>query len=137
MIVNSLFRDGDMLVLRFSVKCLAAPAGGNCDGILNLAGDNGIPPFPGYKAQGGMTLRTPAAICLQDASGTDYAPVYTPQNGQPVTAETNQFIGTASFPLWAYYPAPPPSVTSMTVVMPNALSKIPGVPISNALPAPP
>jgi OOP family OmpA-OmpF porin len=132
--VASLFRDGDMLVMRFSVKCLAAPSGSSCDGILNLAGDNSIPPFPGFKAQGGMTLRTPAAIYLQDANGTDYIPVYTPSNGQPVTAQTNQFIGTSSFPLWAYYPAPPPSVTSMTVVMPNDLSTIPDVPISNSAP---
>lgn len=133
---DSLFREGDMLVMRFGVKCLAEHGSTiGCDGILNLAGDNSIPPFPGYKAQGGMTLRTPAAIYLEDSTGTQYIPVYTPENGQPLTAQTNQYIGSSSFPLWAYYPAPPSSVTAVTVVMPNGLAKIPGVPISASAPA--
>lgn len=133
--VDSLFRAGDMLVLRFGVKCTAVVGSNSgCDGILNLAADNSIPPFPAYKAPGSETLRSVAGVYLQDSSGDDYIPVYTPSNGQPVTAQVNQNIGTDPFPLWAYYPAPPPSVSSMTVVMPNGLAKIPDVPIADSAP---
>jgi outer membrane protein OmpA-like peptidoglycan-associated protein len=131
---EALFRTGDLLVLRFNVKCEAATGSNNCDGIVNFAGDNSIPPFPGYKAQGGMTLRALGNVYLQDTDGNDYIPVYTPVNGQPVTAQTNQFIGGSPFPLWAYYPAPPPSVTSMTVVLPGGQAKISDVPISDSAP---
>ncbi len=132
--VDALFRAGDMVVLRFNVKCEHATGSSNCDGIVNFAGDNSIPPFPGYKAQGGMTLRALGNVYLQDTDGNDYIPVYTPVNGQPVTAQVNQFIGGSPFPLWAYYPAPPPSVTSMTVVLPGGQAKISDVPISNSAP---
>jgi outer membrane protein OmpA-like peptidoglycan-associated protein len=131
---DALFRTGDMVVLRFNVKCVSATGSNNCDGITNFAGDQSIPPFPGYKAQGGMTLRALGNVYLQDSAGNDYIPVYTPVNGQPVTAQTNQFIGGSPFPLWAYYPAPPPSVTSMTVVLPGGQGKIADVPISDSPP---
>jgi outer membrane protein OmpA-like peptidoglycan-associated protein len=131
---DALFRTGDMLVLRFSLKCLSVTGSNTCDGIVNLAGDNSIPPFPGYKAQGGMTLRALGNVYLRDTDGNDYIPVYTPVNGQPATAQVNQFIGGSPFPLWAYYPAPPPSVTSMTVVLPGGQAKIADVPISDSAP---
>jgi outer membrane protein OmpA-like peptidoglycan-associated protein len=130
----ALFRTGDMLVLRFNVKCESVTGSNTCDGITNFAGDQSIPPFPGYKAQGGMTLRALGNVYLQDTDGNDYIPVYTPVNGQPVTAQVNQFIGGSPFPLWAYYPAPPPSVTSMTVVLPGGQAKLADVPISDSPP---
>jgi hypothetical protein len=73
-------------------------------------------------------------VYLQDADGNDYIPAYTPVNNQPVTAQVNQFIGGSPFPLWAYYPAPPPSVTSMTVVLPGGQGKLADVPISDSPP---
>jgi hypothetical protein len=116
------------------VKCESVTGSNTCDGITNFAGDQSIPPFPGYKAQGGMTLRALGNVYLQDTDGNDYIPVYTPVNGQPVTAQVNQFIGGSPFPLWAYYPAPPPSVTSMTVVLPGGQAKLADVPISDSPP---
>jgi outer membrane protein OmpA-like peptidoglycan-associated protein len=132
--VNSLFRDGNMLVLRFSVKCLAqtGPSVG-CDGILNLGGDTSTPPFPAYKGQAGTTYRSVGGIYLQDSGGTDYIPVYTQTAKSIVAVETNQLIGATPFPLWAYYPAPPRSVTSMTVVFPTGV-KLAGIPIADTAP---
>lgn len=128
--VDSLFRDGGMVVLRFNVKCLAEKGSSvGCDGILNLGGDTSIPPFPAYQSQAGATYRSVAGIYLQDSTGTDYIPVYAQANQDPVAAQTNQFIGSTPFPLWAYYPAPPASVSSMIVVFPTGV-KVPDVPIS-------
>jgi hypothetical protein len=70
---------------------------------------------------------------LADSGGDDYIPVYTEQDKSQVAAQTNQFIGSTPFPLWAYYPAPPASVTSMSVLLPTGV-KVQGVPISNSAP---
>lgn len=133
--VDSLFREGDTLVLRFNIKCLAETGSAiGCDGILNLGGDTEIPPYPAYKSQGaGATFRTVAGIYLQDPAGSDYIPVYTVGQKNPLSVATNQYIGTVPFPLWAYYPAPPASVSAMTVVFPTGV-KVPDVPISATAP---
>jgi outer membrane protein OmpA-like peptidoglycan-associated protein len=130
---GSLFRDGDMVVLRFTARCLNPPSSG-CDGILNLSGTTSIPPSPGYQNSLGVTYRTVSGAYLQDASGTDYIPVYDQPGTNPVAAETNQEIGSSPFSLWAYYPAPPQSVTSMSVVLPGGSAKIADVPISASAP---
>lgn len=130
---DSLFRDGDMAVLRFSARCLNPPSSG-CDGILNLGGTTSIPPSPGYQNSFGVTYKTVGGVYLQDASGTDYITVYDQPGTNPVAAETNPEIGSSPFSLWAYYPAPPPSVTSVSVVLPGGSAKIADVPISASAP---
>jgi outer membrane protein OmpA-like peptidoglycan-associated protein len=131
--VDSLFRDGDMLVLRFSVKCLAETGSSvGCDGILNLDADTSIPPYPAYVTGSGP-YRSVGGVYLQDSSGSDYIPVYTAAAKNIAAVQTNQFIGSTPFPLWAYYPAPPASVSAMTVVFPTGV-KVPDVPISDSAP---
>ena len=134
--VDSLFRDGDMLVLRFSTKCLSETGSAiGCDAIIALGGDTEIPPYPDYKSQGAnAAYRTVAGIYLQDPTGSDYIPAYTVGQKNPLSVQTNQYIGSVPFPLWAYYPAPPASVTAMTVVFPTG-AKVPDVPISDSAPA--
>jgi outer membrane protein OmpA-like peptidoglycan-associated protein len=134
--IGSLFRDADMAVLRLSVNCLKVTgnSGLPCDGIENLGGDNSIPPSPGYKSIDGLTYRTVSGFYLQDASGNDYVPVYARSSGDPVTAETNQYIGTTPFSLWVYFPAPPATDSSVTVFAPGGLAKVAGVPISASAP---
>jgi outer membrane protein OmpA-like peptidoglycan-associated protein len=133
--VDSLFRDGDMVVLRFSTKCLAETGSAiGCDGILNLGGDTEIPPYPDYKSQGaGAAYRTVAGIYLQDPNGSDYIAVYTAGQKNPLSVSTNQYLGDVPFPMWAYYPAPPASVSAMTVVFPTGV-KVADVPISDSPP---
>lgn len=131
--VDSLFRDGGMVVLRFSVKCLAETGSAiGCDGILNLNGDTSIPPYPAYVTDSGP-YRSVGGVYLQDSSGNDYIPVYSAAAKSIVAVQTNQYIGTVPFPLWAYYPAPPASVSAMTVVFPTGV-KVPDVPISDSAP---
>lgn len=133
---DSIFRVGDMAVLRFNVRCLKVVdnSGLPCDGIENLGGTSTIPPVPGYESTNGLTYRTAAGFYLQDAAGNEYIPAYAQAGGAPVTVQTSQYIGSDPDPLWAYFPAPPASVTSLSVVMPGGSAKIADVPISSTPP---
>ena len=135
--VNSLFRDGDMAVLRLDVECLDVVnnSGLPCDGIENLGGSSTIPPTPGFQSTNSLTYRTAGGFYLQDSSGNDYIPVYASAGGAPMTAEISQYIGSTPWSVWVYFPAPPPSVTSVSVVMPGGSARIADVPISASPPA--
>ncbi|HEY1515198.1 MAG TPA: hypothetical protein VGF91_02185, partial [Solirubrobacteraceae bacterium] len=52
-----------------------------------------------------------------------------------MTAETSQYIGDTPSALWVYFPAPPTSVTSVSLVMPGGSAKIADVPIAGSAPA--
>ena len=133
---DSIFRVGDMAVLRFKVRCLKVVdnSGLPCDGIENLGGTSTIPPVPGSESTNGLTFRTAAGFYLQDSAGNEYIPAYAQTGGAPVTVQTSQYIGDSPDPLWAYFPAPPASVTSLSVVMPGGSVKIANVQIAAAPP---
>jgi outer membrane protein OmpA-like peptidoglycan-associated protein len=137
---SSLYRVGNLVALRFTLKCLATsdPSSG-CDDEDFMGDPRTVPPLtlnqlitatlvPGaaYNHAGGIYLTNPA-------TREDYNPVGAGDEVLAAALDANDF-GKQSTALWAYFPAPPASATSMTVVMPGGRARIANVPIA---PSPP
>ncbi len=128
-----LYRTGNLAVLELSATCQNADSSNGCDGEFDLTGTPTAPPVPaetsGYPG-GEAELDSASGIYLTDpATGSEYVPVYS-SSGVPLTADVEAFmpVGTTQ-PLWVYFPAPPPSVSSLNVVLP-AGPTIAGMPVS-------
>ena len=137
--VNDLFRESDLIVLRATVTCAGssgASGGHTCDGETDLAGTATVPPQLGttssaeYNSLSGFYLRDPA-------TGTEYIPLQD-SDGRPLTAGTSVYMGVGdAYPGWVYFPAPPSSVSALTVVAPGGSANVADVPISPSPPAQP
>jgi outer membrane protein OmpA-like peptidoglycan-associated protein len=138
--IASLYRIGNLLALRFTAQCLSSTDQNGCDsdqGIGDFAATTTVvPPLPlggngttnqgVYHHAGGVYLIDPGSGLYYNAVGAGPA---------VLTAELNSgSFGTLPYPLWSYFPAPPASVTSITVALPGGDVTIPNVPIS---PGPP
>jgi outer membrane protein OmpA-like peptidoglycan-associated protein len=118
-----LFRTGNLAVLELSATCVSATSSDGCDGEFDLTGTPTAPPisaetggYPGGEAE----LDSASGVYLEDpATGTEYIPLYN-SDGVPLTADVEPYMPTGTTqPLWVYFPAPPQSVTSLTIVLPT------------------
>jgi hypothetical protein len=130
---DRLFRTGNLAVLEFTATCRNATSSLGCDTEFDLTGTPTAPPISaeagGYPG-GSAELDSPSGIYLEDpATGTEYIPLYN-ADGVPLTADLEAYMspGTTQ-PLWIYFPAPPASVTSLSIVL-AAGPTISGMPVS-------
>jgi outer membrane protein OmpA-like peptidoglycan-associated protein len=134
---EGLYRVGDLLVLHLTDQCQASSG---CDGITEFAGDETVVPPLSSLFTGSLSntsLGKTAAIYLRDpATGDEYVAAYNHNNDTDQNPLTATVGGSSSvtLPLWAYYPAPPASVTALDVVMPAGHGTISGVPITDGPP---
>lgn len=132
--VGSLVREGSLLVLKLNVLCAQAKSGHSCFTLSDLAGIATVPPLPLFGSEARsydpQALFTISGYYLSDpATGAEYIPVHR-TDGVPLTGDlgTSTQVGD-SYQVWAYFPAPPPSTTSLTLVDPRG-GRLNGVPIS-------
>lgn len=136
----TLFREGNLLVLRMSLSCLGTrPAGSACSSQLDLASLPTVPPISLVNVSNTdfTSYFTPSSFSLLDpAAGRQYIPLHSADR-YPLTGrlETPSLGLGQSYQLWAYFPAPPTSASSMTLVTPSG-AQLAGVPISSSPPAP-
>jgi len=132
--VSSLVRESDLLVLKMTIGCVSSSGGSaaNCDGETDLAGTHTVPPLTGGNAPGSDDFNSISGFYLFDPStGSEYIPLRDTDN-QPLVAGVNDFLHPgASYPVWAYYPAPPQSVSSLTVELPGGAPSVSAVAISS------
>lgn len=136
--VEDAFRESDLLVVRMQLDCTSVTgelAGKSCDDETELEGSNTVPPQPQsidsneYNSISGFYL-------LDPASGTEYIPVHD-ANVVPLTSGVNSNVQVgADYPQFIYFPAPPSSVSTVTLVAPGGAAKL-AVPISASPPAQP
>jgi len=135
--VNRLTRSGPFAVLELTVRCQTSTATGtkpaSCKTINDLGASNSVPPTPIDQDVSGVTIgqHRVNAIYLADSTGNDYVAVRD-INDDPLTAIVGtDIVVDDSHPLWIYFPAPPASTTSMTVVLPGDAARVTGVPITD------
>lgn len=119
-------------MLRMSATCTTASqdngSGPNdsCGGEFDFGGTDTVPP-----SREGGALDTPSGVYLTDPSAQQTYIVVHDTTGQPLTAATNpQWKVGDTYPLWLYFPAPPPSLRSITVELPGEAATLPSVPIT-------
>jgi outer membrane protein OmpA-like peptidoglycan-associated protein len=139
--VDHLYREGNLVVADYSAKCLAS-YGNGCNFKTDFTaespsqGSTDVPPIPvsatsipGFDAPYGSS----DAVYLEDSSGTIYNPVQDNANlnSSPAVANTDS-LGSSEGPkpfesLWAYFPAPPANITTVSFVLPGGKVRIGGV----------
>ncbi len=136
--VDRIFRSGDLAVLQLTVGCTSATAIGqtssSCASELDFAGTLTAPPIALNVAAKNsnliyQTANTLSGIYLRDAGGTDYTPVHDTDK-IPLTATVLNLHAGSGYPVWVYFPAPAPSVSSVTVLLPGGKQGINQVPIT-------
>jgi len=137
--VDDAFRESDLLVMRMQLDCTSVTgelAGNSCDDETDLEGSNTVPPQP-QSIDSNEFNSISGFYLLDPASGTEYIPVHD-SSVMPLTSgvDTNVKVG-ADYPQWIYFPAPPSSVSTVTLVAPGGAAKVAGVPISASPPAQP
>lgn len=128
--VTRLFRDGALAVLELTARCVGTNwSGGACDGEFDWGGSDTVPPQTSRET--GAASRDASGIYLTDpATGTSYIPVRD-SKGYVMTAGTSPSMPTAyTYPLWLYFPAPPPGTSTVDVLLPGAAAAIDGVSVS-------
>jgi hypothetical protein len=141
--VGSLFREGSLLVLRMTIGCVHSTGSlGTCDANYNLAGIYTVPPLPplspGRQQFDLSAYWTVSGFCLRDpVTGTDYIPLHTAYETPLVASITEDPHVGNTYSAWVYYPLPPRSVISLTVVMPGGNVRLAAAPISSSPPAAP
>lgn len=134
-VAERLVREGPFLVLHLTVTCtgLVPPDGDHCNGVDDFAGTDSVPPISEIASGGGnVTLAAAGGIYLTDPAAKQiYDVVHNSTDHDTLTADVNPLWPLKnSYPLWLYFPAPPSSVTSLTVNLPDAVVQIPNLPIS-------
>jgi outer membrane protein OmpA-like peptidoglycan-associated protein len=130
--VDSLTRDGDLLLLHLDVTCLKAssPSSGvnSCDSIGDLSGGSTVPPtnlgaFDSYDAYhlNGFYIEDPSDGLISNAPRDEW--------GNGITGTLDNAIVGQTYSEWAYFPDPSPSASSVVLFAPNDSGRI-DVPIS-------
>lgn len=141
--VDQAYRNSNLLVVRATVTCMGA---GNlaanttdpkCDGYNDFVGSPTVPPeSPRQNNQESwLNVDTISTLYLDDpATGSQYIPVSLPDH-QPATAALPQLAWTQgqSYPVWAYFPAPPATSTKITLTLASGGST--QIPIAPSPPA--
>ncbi len=139
--VNSLFREGSLLVARLTITCTGTnPSSNACGPIFELAGSQTTPPQPPLTHNSNWSLQAANTISgfylFDPATGSMYIPVHT-TDGVPVAGGIGNLVDAGlSYQTWAYFPAPPPTVPTITLVAPNGAAKLGGLAIAPGPPAP-
>jgi len=117
-------RRGALAVLDVRVTCERSdPA---CDSGF-LFGHN---PVGIDRADAPAFLSTAGGISLVDpAADATYLAARNAEDDIPFASEVDLVPGRTAFPLWVYFAAPPPSVKTMTVVMPHGGPRLTGIPV--------
>jgi len=135
--VNSVFREGDLAVARMTIACASATSG-KCDAEQAFAGTPTVPPQAGQAASSGDSNTISAFYLVDPATGTEYIPVRDSTSGHAVVAGINPNMNPGdSYPVWAYFPAPPASTSTINVELPNGSADVTGVPIGATPPPQP
>ena len=134
--VQNLSRSGGFVVLQLTLTCTGRT--GEFSTIGCASGDDfaaeglGFPPVAANLNPGGMKVsgvvndaNTASAIYLTDPETMqDYGAVHD-STGVPLSGGIDPNMHTGyTWPVWEYFAAPPPSTTSMTVVLPDDASGI-------------
>ncbi len=146
--VDHIYRDGDLVVAGFSVKCLASYNNG-CNWKYDFGaevpseGSVDVPPVaenandvPGFNA----AYSSVDAVYLEDPAGSIYDPTSDDAGLSNSPAVSNaESLGSQNGPknfepLWAYFPAPPANVTTISFVLPGGKVRIGGVPVEATAP---
>jgi OOP family OmpA-OmpF porin len=133
-----MFRDGNLLALRLTIHCVhggGSPPASTCNAEEDLGGTATVPPQTvmndpvDFFAVSGFYLEDPA-------TGTIYIPLRD-SYANPVTGTiyTGSMPSNTANTVWAYYPLPPASVTSLTLVAPGDTARIANVPVASSPPA--
>lgn len=135
--VNSAFREGDLAVVRMTIAC-ASSSSGNCNGEQAFAGTPTVPPQAGQAAGSGDFNTISAFYLFDPTTGTEYVPVRDSTSGHAVVAGVNPTMKPGdSYPVWAYFPAPPASTSTINIELPNGSADVTGVPIDASPPPQP
>ncbi|MDQ2729143.1 MAG: OmpA family protein, partial [Actinomycetota bacterium] len=137
---SRLVRSGRYVVLEGTITCdnETPTRSAGCDSSYALAASSGstvVPPQPDFNiGTAGTSLNTDAfytasGVYLVDPTGQQYIAVRNPSDKVLTAAFPTSFTASDPFAVWEYFPAPPPSVTSMNVVMPGGSPVIANVPI--------
>ena len=130
--MDSLARENDLLVLKMTVGCVSTsvPAG-DCDGEFDFGGTHTVPPLTGLSLGGDDYNSIDGFYLFDPSTGSEYIPLRDTDN-LPLVAGVNAFLHPGgSYPVWAYFPAPPPSVSSLTVELPGGTPSVSDVAISS------
>jgi outer membrane protein OmpA-like peptidoglycan-associated protein len=116
----ALRRDGNLMLLTMDLKCVAASSGNSCDLQSDLAGVATVPPQSlGVATNGEFSVNQNSISgfsLLDSATGTGYIPVRR-ADGVPVTTSVAENIAVgATYPVWAYFPAPPATTTALSLL---------------------
>lgn len=135
----SLQRKGAVLVLRMTLACTNAKVGNSCFTALDMAGTPTVPPQPDLGGQPGglknaqQEANTISGFSLLDPStGTEYIPL-TRTDAVPLTSNLQDSIRPGDpYRVWMYFPAPPSTTTSLTLVSPGGNARLGPIPITSA-----
>jgi outer membrane protein OmpA-like peptidoglycan-associated protein len=135
---SSLFRDGNLLALRMSIRCLhgaGSPPGNTCNTEADLGGTDTAPPqllvgdHADFFTVSGFYLEDPSTGAIYVPLRDSYANALTGNIDTSLTPINNVYD------VWAYFPLPPASVSSLTVVAPQDSAAVASVPIASSPPA--
>ena len=136
----ALYRDGNLLVLTMTVGCASSSDDNACDPTFDLAGLPTVPPVSlATDSDSGFDPPATHSISgfylLDPATGTEYIPVRGNDQGPVTTGLTEQMAAPSDYRVWSYFPAPPSTTTSLTLVSPGGSPRL--GPISIAAGPPP
>lgn len=124
----SLYRDGNLLILTMHVSCVSASSGNNCVVLNDLAGTPTVPPQPDVYTAINNTMS--GFYLVDPASGTEYIPVQRSDSVPATTSLVEQIRAGDSYQVWAYFPVPPSTTSSLTLVSPGGASRLGPISIS-------
>ncbi len=117
-------RRGALAVLDLRMICERSDSY-NCDSEFVLAQN----PMGIGALDATSFLNTAGAISLVDPTADATYLAARTADGRPFASEVNLVPGRTAFPIWVYFAAPPPSVKTMTVVMPDGGPRLTGIPV--------
>lgn len=135
---TKIVRDGSFAVLALQITCdYETPASSiGCNSLQSFAAGTSSTAVPPQSAAINPTIQqsvqTLTAVYVADPrTATQYIASRDPDNNAVGTLLKSLGQGNPT-PVWQYFAAPPASVTSMTVTLPDGKTKIYGVPVVNA-----
>lgn len=117
-------RRGAVAVLDLRMTCERSDSY-NCDSEFVLAQD----PMGIDLLDATSFLNTAGAISLVDPTADATYLAARTADSRPLASDVNLVPGRTAFPLWVYFPAPPPSVKTLTVAMPSGGPRLTGIPV--------
>jgi outer membrane protein OmpA-like peptidoglycan-associated protein len=138
----SAYRVGNLLVVAMTLGCSAGKVSNTCYPEFDLDGLPTVPPQPLFGGQ--QNTFDPAAIrslsgfyVLDPATGTEYIPVRGTDNVPLTSNFWEQIPAGQEYRVWLYFPAPPSTTSTVTLVSPGGVARLGPLEISSAAPASP